>query len=101
MAFRDQSGKIMIDEVAAQRDISNLRNLSESLNHLDGFIEQINLMALEFNNEINREMIEECITIRKKVSSISESTEFIIELINKTVDKYQQVDEQLKNLIAL
>ena len=49
MAFRDENGKITIDEQAAQQDIKNLNRSKESLTTAIDHLKEIIALASEFS----------------------------------------------------
>ena len=51
MAFKDANGRITIDEVAAQKDISNINAALEHLLTADSLLTQMINIASEFSGE--------------------------------------------------
>lgn len=99
MAYKDANGQITIDEIAAQKDLTNLSQSIESLNSAHENIVQIISFASEFKGN-SAESINEGLIILKQqiealISDITESAEYI----KITVNKYQQIDSNLKTVI--
>ena len=96
MALYDGNGKITIDEIAAQKDINNLKQAVEFLQTTLDLINQIYGMALEFDSESNKAIVQACNDLKLTISNLMQSTTETSYYIAKTVKKYQMIDEQLK-----
>ena len=99
MALKDSSGKITIDEVAAQQDVQKLLRAIEILENAKKAIE----------NLINQAADEKGLTAKAIESKAIEMKNYIVTMINKlresesfinnTVSHYQEVDRLLKEAI--
>lgn len=96
MAFYDENGKITIDEVAAQKDVNNLKQLNEILNGIMDTMGQIELMASEFDSETNKGIIEEVMSIKLSLKNLSTQTTLTSDFIKNVVRKYQAIDKNLR-----
>ena len=97
MAYYDENGRITIDEVAAQKDVNNLRQLNEILAGIIDTIGQIELMASEFDSETNKGILEEVMAIKLSLKNLSEQTTITSDFIKNVVRKYQAIDKKLKD----
>ncbi len=99
MAFRDQNGKITIDEIAAQKDIQSLQKMKEYLISIKSKIGTINLQAAEFQGDTGETIKEQCAVISKQIDALVQDTDNSVHCIKTTVSKYEQIDRDLKALI--
>ena len=99
MAFKDSNGKITIDEIAAQKDIWNLSAALENYNSAIEKLNQISAIAAEFKGETANVISESTIIIRNDIDALVSEISESIRFINSTVNKYQQIDANLKSMI--
>ena len=99
MAFKDANGKITIDEVAAQRDISNIRAAIEHLRTADTLLTQMIHTASEFSGETGKALVDTCSELQKQIRALTDFSENTTLSIDKTVKRYEQIDRELKELI--
>lgn len=99
MAFKDENGKITIDETAAQQDIYNLCKSIESLNEALNIIKAVENRTSEFKGKTAESLNGATLSITKKIKTMINNTEETINLISSTVYKYQKIDEDIKNQI--
>ena len=101
MTYYDESGKILIDETAANKDIKVLSSINDSLQNAESLFDQIIGLASEFDQETGSGMIECCNLLRKQIGVASEENINAADFIKNTVQKYQLADGQMKNRIEL
>lgn len=99
MAFRDQNGKITIDEIAAQQDIQNMTKSRESLVEAIDHIKQIQAGSTGFQGETGVVLQEQCAEFIQMLNQQIENIDRAIDAISKTVARYQEIDRQLKDQI--
>ena len=99
MAFRDANGRITIDEVAAQRDIANIRAAIQDLQEARASLNEIRCQAQSFSGKtaisISDYSARLILEYDKLISQLEESES----LINQTIAKYKKIDEDVKNII--
>lgn len=96
MAFRDQNGRITIDEVAAQQDITRIQSAVESLQAADRLLEQISAQAAEFSGLTGTAILETAEEFSQAVRAVEEAAQETSETIRAVVQKYQAIDQSLK-----
>lgn len=99
MAFKDQNGKITIDEVAAQNDI---KKLMSSIEHLENSIEKLDEMyylAESLQGKTSETIKSTCLAMKKQINASIEQDKLAIEDIRNTISKYQKIDASLKGVI--
>lgn len=96
MAYRDESGRITIDEVAAGQDMASLGRAQESLRSVAGHLRQVAAQAGEFSGNTGAAILEVAERLAGDVDSSAERTRQAAELIEATVRKYQAIDQALK-----
>ena len=99
MAFKDSNGRITIDEIAAQRDIQNLSAAIENYNSAIQRLNQISSLTAEFKGETANTISESTLLIRQDIEKLQSAITESIGFINTTVNKYQQIDANLKSMI--
>ena len=85
MAFRDENGKITIDEQAAQQDIKNLK--------------EIIALASEFSGNTGTVITETALQLQKQIQGTIDNIDTTSQNIDMTVKKYQAIDSALKDTI--
>ena len=99
MAFKDSNGRITIDEIAAQRDIQNLSAAIENYNSAIQRLNQISSLTAEFKGETANTISESTLLIRQDIEKLQSVITESIGFINTTVNKYQQIDANIKSMI--
>lgn len=99
MAFRDENGKITIDEVAAQQDIKNLNKSKENLDTAMTHLKEIVALAAEFSGNTGTVITETALQLQKQVQGTIESIDTTSQNIDATIKKYQAIDQALKETI--
>lgn len=100
MAYRDESGRITIDEAAAGQDIANLCRAGETLRQAAGYLRETAAQAEEFSGGTAAAIIEVAERLAGDVQSSAERAQQAAELIGATVRKYQTIDQALKSNIS-
>lgn len=100
MAYRDESGRITIDETAAGQDIANLGQAAESLRRAADYLRETAAQAGEFSGNTAAAILEVAERLAGDVQSSEERAQQAAELIGATVRKYQAIDQALKSNIA-
>ena len=99
MALKDSSGRITIDEHAAQADIRKLEQamtvLSESQKALENLLNQ----AGSEQGQTVRAIEEKAAELKRQVTSLKDNLNVTKQFIQQTVAHYQEVDRQLKAAI--
>ena len=91
--------RIVIDEVAAQKDIQNLNQSVEHLTQALEYMEQILLQAAEFQGNTGAAIQEDCRQITRMIQVLVDNNTQTIQAIRSAVDRFQSVDEKLKQEI--
>ena len=99
MAFKDENGKITIDEVAAQNDVQALQKIGEFLSGIKSKISTIQMQTQEFQGDTGVVISEQCTNLIKQIDKLMGETEDSVHLIKNTVAKYEQIDRDLKSMI--
>ncbi len=99
MAFRDENGKITIDEAAAYDDVKKLRSSIEALTEALSIISAIQARASDFKGQTAEILNGATASIMIKLKKLIENTDDAINAINTTVSKYQSIDKSIKDQI--
>lgn len=99
MAFRDSNGTITIDEVAAEKDIKQLRISRENMEMALKELQEILVQAEEFSGNTGMQIREASIALINDINKSIEGIDTTIEHIQMTINKYQQIDLDLKKMI--
>ena len=99
MSFKDQNGKITIDEEEAGKDIRSLKKICEFLSRVEEKISSIRLQAQDFRGDTGTVIVEQCENLLRTIGILIQETEESSLLIKSTVEKYEQIDRDLKILI--
>ena len=100
MAFKDANGRITIDEVAAQKDISNINAALEHLLTADSLLTQMINIASEFSGETGKAITETSHVLQKQLRALIDYSKRTTGSIDRVVSKYEQIDRELKELIS-
>lgn len=99
MSFKDQNGKITIDEEEAGKDINRLTLAGGHLNEALSEIRQIVAVSSEFKGGYCEALLGCAEKYEKAISALIQECTDTSEMIRKIVAKYQQIDIELKNVI--
>ena len=99
MAFKDENGKITIDEIAAQQDIRNLNKSKESLLTAIDHLKEIVAIAAEFSGNTGTAIGETALQLQKQIQATIDSIDTTSNNIDTTIKKYQAIDAALKDAI--
>lgn len=96
MAFRDENGRITIDEIAAQQDVRNLRAAVESMASVHGTLRQVDALASSFSGDTGAAIQEVALQLAARLQELMEQAQEAAGTIEATVAKYQAIDANLK-----
>lgn len=99
MAFKDQNGKITIDEVAAQNDIKSIEMTIERLEEARSSIVEIKYESAYFKGKTSVSITEASEQLIKRYDAVISQLKETKERISSTINKYQQIDSKIKDLI--
>lgn len=97
MAFRDEQGRITVDEIAAGEDIRNLKLAQESLRDTGSRLRQVAAQAGEFSGGTGTAIMDVAGNLAGEVHTLADRAQQAAELIEATVQKYQAIDQALKS----
>lgn len=96
MAFRDESGRITIDELAAGQDMANLRLVEESLTQVAEHMLRLAGDAGDFSGNTGAAIVDVGNQFAGAARSSAENARQLSQLIAATVQKYRAIDQALK-----
>ena len=99
MAYVDQNGSIMIDEIETAEDIKSLRAVLDILNDTLSKLNQIINVNSAFKGDTAEAIELSTSEIIKRVNQQKDEIEAEIQYINKIVEKYKTIDSNMKNQI--
>ena len=99
MAFKDANGRITIDEVAAQKDVANIQAAIRDLQAARDSLNEIMCQAQSFSGRTANSMVEYSARLLKEYDVLISKLEESASLIQQTIDKYQKIDENVRNII--
>ena len=99
MEFRDSDGRITIDEAAAQKDIKQLRLSIEKMETALNELNEILVQAEEFSGNTGTQIREASVLMIQNIQKSIKNTEDAIDQIQKTVSKYQLLDQKVKGIV--
>ena len=99
MAYVDQNGLIMIDEIEAAEDIKKLSMAKESLNEALETINQIVGVNSAFQGDTATEVETSSEALKNRVVAQIAAIDEAIKFINQVVENYKLIDEKMKNQI--
>ena len=99
MAFRDANGKITIDDEAAAVDIRNLNEAIECFTVVLSMINQMEAMTADFKGNSVNALAESYSVLRAKISALKNDSAETVDMINRVVERYHQIDKQLRDTI--
>ena len=95
MAFKDANGKITIDEVAAQKDIANIRSAIQDIQAARDSLREIMYQAQSFSGKTAISIEESSLQLIKEYDKTIQQLNETVTAITSTVDKYRKIDENL------
>ena len=99
MEFRDSDGRITIDEAAAQKDIKQLQLSIESMQKALNELNEILAQSEEFSGNTATQIREASVLMIQNIQKSIKNTEDAIDQIQKTVSKYQLLDQKVKGIV--
>lgn len=99
MALKDSSGRITIDEVAAQQDIRKLEQAMVVLGESQKALESLLNQAGSEQGQTARAIEEKATELKRQVTALKDNLNVTSQFIRQTVAHYQEVDRQLKAAI--
>ena len=99
MAFKDQNGKITIDEVAARNDILRIESAINSLNNSKQAINNLIQQAANGQGQVTTAIIDKAAEMRNQIDEMVRRLNETSSFISRTVSHYQQLDQQIKREI--
>ena len=100
MAFKDSNGRITIDEVAAQKDINNIKAAILDLQAARDSLNEIMYQAQSFSGRTAVGIEESSLQLIKEYDKMIQQLNETATTIANTVEKYRKIDEDLKNYIS-
>ena len=100
MAFKDSNGRITIDEVAAQKDINNIKAAILDLQAARDSLNEIMYQAQSFSGRTAVGIEESSLQLIKEYDNMIRQLNETATTIANTVEKYRKIDEDLKNYIS-
>lgn len=100
MAYRDGSGAITIDEVAAANDIRKIQEAESYLYQSRTAIIQLMDLADRMTGETSNAIRDKAYELQTMVDRLNQQLAESRQLIQATVRRYQQIDAQLASHIA-
>ena len=99
MAFKDANGRITIDDIAAQRDIANIRAAIQDLEAARDSLNEIRYQAQSFSGKTASGIEESSLQLIREYDKMIQQLNNTVTTITGTVEKYKKIDEDLKNYI--
>lgn len=99
MAYVDQNGLILIDEVEAAEDIKKLKSALASMEEALDLVNQIAGVNSAFSGDTADAIGVSCAELIKQINQQKSQIEDEINFINGVIEKYQNIDANMKNQI--
>lgn len=99
MALKDSSGRITIDEVAAQNDVRKISQARDILYGSKRTLDNIISQASGEQGQTASAIVEKATELNKQINSMIERLDETSSFISNTVAHYQEVDRLLKEAI--
>lgn len=99
MAYRDENGRITIDEQAAQKDIRRLREAANILKDSRASIRSLRQQSGDMQGLAVSAIQDKSLEMDRKLTQMIEKLEDTADCIQKVVRHYQKIDEDLKKII--
>lgn len=100
MAYRDSSGRITIDEDAANADIRKLREAAGIMKSAVAQLGCLQSEANQFEGETARAISEKSQELRKNANQLTSNLEETERYIRHVVQHYRIVDEKCRAMLA-
>lgn len=94
-----ENGTIIIDEIAAENDVNNIRIGKEMLEEAIHTMNQIVVMAGEFEGNTGTVIVETARNILNEIQKLSDASDEASRRIIQTVENYKELDAQLKSQV--
>lgn len=98
-AYKDSSGKITIDSADVQNDIRRINGAISDLQKSENAIKRVIEHANEGKGKTNDAIIAKAGELKKRISDEINSLESTKEFMNRTVEKYERIDREIKERI--
>ena len=99
MAYFDENGRITIDQDAAAKDIKRLRESAQVLKDSRAAIRNLKNKAGELEGQMSTAILEKAQAMDKRLTQMIDKMEETASYIQKTVNKYEQLDREIKRAI--
>ena len=99
MAYKNQNGRITIDENAAQQDIKNFNRSINKINDAINTLEEMKSIATEFQGKTANTIIISCDSLIRDLRQLLNSNENNVNFIKSIITKYKNIDQQIKKAI--
>lgn len=99
MAYVDQNGLILIDEIEAAEDVKKLKSALATMEEALELINQIAGINSAFSGDTANAIEISSAELMKQVNQQKAEIEEEIRIINEVVERYQLVDAKMKNQI--
>ncbi len=99
MAFKDENGRITIDEIAAKKDVNNLTLANSHLDTINSYLNEMLAESENFSGEGANSIIEMIAEFKTKIQDAIEGNKDTADFIDSIVAKYQSIDASLKETI--
>lgn len=99
MAYVDQNGLILIDEIEASEDVNKLTRTIETMDETLAIINQIVSVNSASEGEVAKTIEASALEMITDIKKQKEAIEAEIKFINETIEKYRIIDEDIKNKI--
>lgn len=99
MAYVDQNGLILIDDIEVSEDINKLKNAMNTMMESLELINQIISINSEFKGDIAEAIQTSSIDLTNKIKEQKEEIEAEIRYINDVVERYKVIDAAMRDQI--
>ncbi len=99
MAFCDANGKILIDEQAANKDVTTLKSVQKNLESVKDLLNEVLAMTGELEGNVASGIVESTQMFLKTIAGLHEESIQMQDNIIKVVNKYQEEDRLVKEHI--
>ena len=99
MAYVDQNGLVMIDEIEAAEDIKKLNAAKESLLEALAVVNDIAGINSTFKGDTANSIDLTVIELKKRIDAQTSAIDEEIRRINQVTEKYRIIDSNMKNQI--
>lgn len=98
MAYKDSSGKITIDEIAAKRDIQRIEKAVVSLENARKALENVVSQASSEKGAVSDATVEKTSELIRQIDDMLRRLRETSGFISKTVCRYYLIDKELRDL---